>query len=513
MSTTKHRFTRDDRVVKEQLVTSFREIVDKAFDETGDLTMRALEKKLWTWIVGIGAALFTALLAQRCRDASLAEIARLGVPAGRWFFRLDHGHQARLSTTFGRLTFPLFAWRDLSSGKPKTRVPARQLVLPLRGRCRSSELLLEFETRAGSMEAFRSAADTLGFYSHGAIDVEDTTIAAHAVKIGGLIDRSWLYRSVENIREILADRATTDRTGLPIVYCSTDACALRRFVDETTAAAWKMANGIRVWCVDKFTGELIHIGGEYTWGNCEVVEEAFKALHALGVLPKDGDYGDGLKARVATLVDGQPWILNRVVGWFDSPVSSLDPWHLLERLGTDIKAMVGPGNKVGTGFMKKATTILLGGQAQEPKAPKPRAGRKNKRRSSPQELPAGPCPKDTAAASLIALVAALPCVSKEAKEVRTTLLAFLEDNKDRMAYRVLRWRGYMIGSGAMEALHPVGVQARLKLPGARWLAETSGALFNLRMMRLAGRWDEFWSRSDLNQYLDAAFPKPALEAV
>jgi hypothetical protein len=65
----------------------------------------------------------------------------------------------------------------------------------------------------------------------------------------------------------------------------------------------------------------------------------------------------------------------------------------------------------------------------------------------------------------------------------------------------------------MEALHPVAVQARIKLPGARWLAETSAALFNLRMMRLAGRWEEFWSRTDLRQHLEQAFPKPALEAV
>jgi hypothetical protein len=43
----------------------------------------------------------------------------------------------------------------------------------------------------------------------------------------------------------LATQATRDkRTGQPIVYFSTDAHALRRFIDETWHGAWKMANGL-----------------------------------------------------------------------------------------------------------------------------------------------------------------------------------------------------------------------------------------------------------------------------
>lgn len=511
MTTINRRFTQPDSDVKHELVKAFNEIVEQAFDLPADTSMREMERKLWAWLVGIGAALFAALLARRCRDISLAEIARRGVPGGRWFFRLDKGHQAQLATTFGKISFYLFAWRDLSDSKQKTRVPARELVLPLRGRCRSSELLLEFESRAGSMEAFRGAAETLGFYSHGAIRIGDNTIAAHVAKIGALIDRTWLYRTAEQIKKILLERATCDRSGSPIIYCSTDACSLRRYVDETTAAAWKMANGIRVWCVDKLTGELIHIGGEYTWGKCEVVEETFKELHRLGLLPRDGDYGGGVVARIAVLVDGQPWILDRVVGWFKNPISSLDPWHLIERLGTDAKAMFGAGSKVGTSFVRRAVRILLGDAEQRTKTPKPRAGGKHHRRTTPQQLPAGPCPMDTAAPRLIELIKALPC-TPEVEGVRATLLAFIEDNKDRLAYRVLRWKGYMIGSGAMEALHPVAVQARIKLPGARWLPETSAAIFALRMMRLAGRWEEFWSRPDLRQHLQEAFSKAEAEA-
>ncbi len=75
----------------------------------------------------------------------------------------------------------------------------------------------------------------------------------------------------------------------------------------------------------------------------------------------------------------------------------------------------------------------------------------------------------------------------------------------RELYRML---GYSIGSGAMESLHRTAGQARMKIPGGRWLQETSQAIFNLRMMVLAGRWTEFWSKPDLPSLLARAFEPP-----
>lgn len=39
---------------------------------------------------------------------------------------------------------------------------------------------------------------------------------------------------------------------------STDAHALRRYVDETWSASWKMVNGIRLWCIDRRSGKVMH---------------------------------------------------------------------------------------------------------------------------------------------------------------------------------------------------------------------------------------------------------------
>ena len=61
----------------------------------------------------------------------------------------------------------------------------------------------------------------------------------------------------------------------------------------------------------------------------------------------------------------------------------------------------------------------------------------------------------------------------------------------------------------MESLHRTGGQLRLELPGARWLETTSQAIFNLRMLQLAGRWKEFWGHKAITPLLVRAFaPKP-----
>ena len=48
----------------------------------------------------------------------------------------------------------------------------------------------------------------------------------------------------------------------------------------------------------------------------------------------------------------------------------------------------------------------------------------------------------------------------------------------------------------------------MKRPGAGWLPETSQAVFNLRMLELVGRWNEFWDQPDLTTLLRAAFCLP-----
>ena len=91
------------------------------------------------------------------------------------------------------------------------------------------------------------------------------------------------------------------------------------------------------------------------------------------------------------------------------------------------------------------------------------------------------------------------------------LVSALVHNADRIDYEEWRPRGYQIGSGAMESLHRTGSQTRLKVAGIRCLPETSQAVFNLRMLRLCGRWDEFWSQDHLISLLVDAFASRTLK--
>jgi hypothetical protein len=62
-----------------------------------------------------------------------------------------------------------------------------------------------------------------------------------------------------------------------------------------------------------------------------------------------------------------------------------------------------------------------------------------------------------------------------------------------------------IGSGAMESLHRVAGQMRLRLADARWTAERAVAVRNTRLMLLADRWSAFWSHPDFIPTRQRAF--------
>lgn len=96
-------------------------------------------------------------------------------------------------------------------------------------------------------------------------------------------------------------------------------------------------------------------------------------------------------------------------------------------------------------------------------------------------------------------------VPEAQKDDHDRLVKAIDHNADRVDYE--RWRplGYQIGSGAMESLHRTASQTRLKVAGIRCLAETSQAVFNLRMLCFCGRWDEFWQQPDLTHHVIAAF--------
>jgi hypothetical protein len=520
---------RDANLVVDELVLDVREPLAKlmATVDSG-ASPRQIEEETWKLGLPLLQSVLGHLLARSCAQLSKAEIEKQGLSPESVRPRLDQDYHLTLTTTLGEIVFPHFAYRvERENGQVTTHSPARDQLFPFYKECRSSELCLEWESRLASQQTFRESEVSLSFFSHGVVKLSDTTIARHTVNVGSIIDRDQLYRSPAEIKKILATQATRDKkTGRPIVYFSTDAHSLRRYIDDTWHGAWKMANGLRIWCIDRKTDQIIHLGGEYTWGDCEAVENIFRSLVESGHLPANGDYCDDIQAKYVIVTDGATWIEQRIVPIFPGSCAVLDAYHALETISKYGKEIFGSETPEAREFYQAGVKFLLGEKERTPRSRKNRKGHKKNRKANqdPTDPPVEPdtaydyaealeCAIPSQVQAFIEFVEAINISTEKKEESKQRLIDFLRGNKHRINYLGYRIVGYKIGSGAMESLHRTGSQIRLKLPGARWLQETAQAIFNIRMMTIVGKWNEFWNQPNITEKLKMAFmPKPAVAA-
>lgn len=479
--------------VKPLLLASFAEQLDTCLADA-PANARAAEESVWRLALTLGRELLGSLLTLLCRKAF--EAATVAQDAVR--LRLDRDYWLTQATTLGPVTVPLFAYRDADG---KTHAPARDEVFPLHPEVRSSELLLQWETQLGSQLPFRQAEDALAFFSHGAAQVEDNTIARHVAAIGAVVGPADTYRAPDDIARLLRDCATTDvETGRPLLYLSTDAHALRRYVDDSFKPAWKMANGIRMWCVHKDTGDIVHLGGEYTWGDCRVVAAAFERIVA-DLIPT----GDAAPQTVF-ITDGMPWIRDHVVPVLpEGTVVILDFFHALEHLAEHARVRFGAKSKAGKAWYRKAKAALLGKRDYRRRKQTKRKGHKKGARPARRKRTIRLSEHPHGAGEAFARSLLDEGDLGAANDSHDALVHYIGVNADRMDYPRYRHRGIQIGSGAMESLHRTASQMRLKLAGAKWLPETALAILNLRLLQLAGGWHDFWSEPETTQRLAHAF--------
>ena len=483
-----------------------------------------LERAVGKRLVLIGQRMVAFVFATACQAAMDDDQRKRGLTHEQVRLRTDKDGYITVSTTFGPITFPTFTYRDLSSPLGSViRHPSHRLF-PYHPACRSTPLCLEWETRLGAQHPFRKAQEQLRFFTRGASTIEDTSIARHMLALNRMVDSSWLYRTPEQVRQVLRDRATRDKTtGRPLLYLSSDAHALRRYVDDTWAAQWKMVNGIRVWCEDAETGEVVHLGGEFLWGDCREVGARIRALLEEGVLPNGDGAWSGVDAQVVFVSDGAEWLIDHIVSLLPHAEIILDPYHVIDWFSAFARLVFGVGSKDGRELNAAVQAALFGKRAKVANtaggAGRKRRGHKKKRRQRRPHahdrrwLRRGRPRTVTSEATAMALldILAKMKIAAEHVDAREALVERLAKNTLRIDYAPLLARGMQIGSGAMESMHRSGSQQRLKLPGARWLEETSQAVLQFRMLELGGRWEEFWSRQDLTMRIVAAFGSPTVE--
>lgn len=454
-------------------------------------TAREAERQVWARFIPVLGLVLTAVFSAMCRRATEQALAATGRTMADVWMRMDVAGFMGLVTTVGSIRFPLWSFRETRGGKSES--PARALF-PMHPHSRSSMLCMEWEALLASDHPFRRAAVALQFFTHGAVDLEDTTIASHAVRAGLHMSRDWLYKTPADIREILRERATRDNTtGRPLVYASTDAHALSMYVDWTWDSAYKMWNGIRLWCIDRKTGQIIHLGGDFAMDDCRGVAERFLALQTGGQMPANGDYGDGVAAQIVFPTDGARWIVDHVLPLFPGAIAVLDVYHVLEKVTLFAVGAFARSKKQQKALFRKALVAL----GLPPRRPR----RKGLLRAGPATKspePKAPRDPDGSGERLLKVLQEEPRPDDDsAIEKCDGVEAFVAKNIDRMHYGALHARGIQIGSGAMESIHRNGSQLRTKLCGCRWTLEAAQAILNLRMLALSGRWNEYWAQSDL----------------
>lgn len=80
-------------------------------------------------------------------------------------------------------------------------------------------------------------------------------------------------------------------------------------------------------------------------------------------------------------------------------------------------------------------------------------------------------------------------VNKQARKAKEAVVRYYESNKGRMHYNEYKAKGYMIGSGPIEAAHRHVVQQRLKLSGQRWSKAGAQQIVNLRACKKSEQWN------------------------
>lgn len=480
-----------------------------------------LERAVAKRLVPIAQRMAAFFFATACRAAMDVDLHERGLSRAQVRLRTDEDGYITVSTTFGPITFPTFTYRDLTSPLGAViRRPAHRLF-PYHQACRSSALCLEWEARLGAQHPFRRAEELLRFFTRGASTVEDTSICRHMLALSSMVDWPWLYRTPDEIRQILQTRAVRDKTtGRPLVYLSSDAHALRRYVDETWAAQWKMVNGIRLWCEDAETGEIVHLGGEFLWGDCREVGARTRSLLEAGVLPNGDDAWAHVNAQLVFASDGTEWLIDHIVSLLPDAEIVLDPYHVIDWFAAFARLAFGVGAKQSRELNAAVQAALFGKRPKTTGAMvRKRRGHKKKRRQRrphahdrrwlrrgrPRTIST-----EATTTTLLDILAELE-IDPEHEDAREALVERLAKNTLRIDYAPLLARGLQIGSGAMESMHRSGSQLRLKLPGARWLEETSQAVLRFRMLELSGRWNEFWRQKDLTTSIATAFATAAVE--
>jgi hypothetical protein len=181
--------------------------------------------------------------------------------------------------------------------------------------------------------------------------------------------------------------------------------------------------------------------------------------------------GFGADSRVHAVGDGAPWIVGQVEERFGEQGSYLiDFYHVCEYLSAAAKG-IAPEAGARRAWMSAQKDALKSGRIDE--VLRALAPHREPAEASDEHAPVRACHR------------------------------YISARKHQLKYPEAMAEGLPIGSGEIESAHRYVAQKRLKLPGAWWRVEHAEHMLALRINRLNGDWETYWST------LAASVPAPA----
>ena len=89
-----------------------------------------------------------------------------------------------------------------------------------------------------------------------------------------------------------------------------------------------------------------------------------------------------------------------------------------------------------------------------------------------------------------ALLEIKKCSNVKVPKGTVNLETYINNNIDKINYKLYKELGYFVGSGAIESGNKTILQRRLKQAGMRWSPETAQPLLTLRAKVESGLWSE-----------------------
>jgi len=175
----------------------------------------------------------------------------------------------------------------------------------------------------------------------------------------------------------------------------------------------------------------------------------------------------GLKTakQVILLGDGAKWIWEQIAPWLEGAICIVDWYHAMEHVWECGRRLFGEGTGETTAWVKAIENLLWEGKVRE-----------ILRRLATERATAR---------------------SPTKREALESLLTYLTNQDDRLAYDRFRALGLDIGSGRVEAACKNVVAIRMKRSGMRWSHDGSQTTLSLRVARMNGQWDALWAQQPL----------------